>query len=159
MPAAGPAPCAVDSSVEVDSVTARTITVAGGGDEALRLGALEWSGSGPLLLLMHATSFCADVWGPAWSSARAAGLATTGATTWGRLVDDLFSEHVEPKLIQPVFITDYPVELSPLAKRSSARRRRAATASSPPASTGSSSNIHRSSGRAKRIRAPFSGGS
>ena len=79
MPAAGPAPCAVDSSVEVDSVTARTITVAGGGDEALRLGALEWSGSGPLLLLVHATSFCAEVWGPAWSSARAAGLAARRA--------------------------------------------------------------------------------
>lgn len=66
---------ALDSSVEVDSVTARTITVGGGADDALRLGALEWPGSGPPLLLVHATSFCADVWGPAWSAARAAGLA------------------------------------------------------------------------------------
>ncbi len=40
------------------------------------------------------------------------------APTWGRLVDDLFSEHVEPHLIQPTFITHYPLELSPLAKRS-----------------------------------------
>ena len=40
------------------------------------------------------------------------------APTWGRLVDDLFSERVEPKLVQPTFITDYPLELSPLAKRS-----------------------------------------
>jgi lysyl-tRNA synthetase class 2 len=36
---------------------------------------------------------------------------------WGKLVDDLLSKEVEPKLIQPTFITDYPVELSPFAKR------------------------------------------
>jgi len=40
------------------------------------------------------------------------------APTWGQLVDHLFSEHVEPKLVQPTFLVDYPVELSPLAKRS-----------------------------------------
>ena len=35
---------------------------------------------------------------------------------WGKLVDELLSKNVEPKLIQPTFITDYPVELSPFAK-------------------------------------------
>ena len=35
---------------------------------------------------------------------------------WGKLVDDLLSKAVEPKLIQPTFITDYPVEMSPFAK-------------------------------------------
>jgi lysyl-tRNA synthetase, class II len=34
----------------------------------------------------------------------------------GRLIDELFGELVEPKLIQPTFITDYPREMSPLAK-------------------------------------------
>ena len=34
----------------------------------------------------------------------------------GKLLDELFKEHVEPKLWDPVFIVDYPRELSPLAK-------------------------------------------
>jgi len=37
--------------------------------------------------------------------------------TWGKLVDELLKELVEPHLIQPTFITDYPIEISPLAKR------------------------------------------
>jgi lysyl-tRNA synthetase class 2 len=35
----------------------------------------------------------------------------------GRLIDELISTFVEPKLIQPTFLMDYPVEMSPLAKR------------------------------------------
>jgi lysyl-tRNA synthetase, class II len=34
----------------------------------------------------------------------------------GKLIDELFGALVEPKLIQPTFITDYPREMSPLAK-------------------------------------------
>jgi lysyl-tRNA synthetase class 2 len=51
---------------------------------------------------------------------REAGLDPGDAPTWGVLVDDLFSEHVEPELLQPTFVTDHPVEISPLAKRSAA---------------------------------------
>ncbi|WNJ19325.1 lysine--tRNA ligase [Pontibacter sp. G13] len=35
----------------------------------------------------------------------------------GKLIDEIFGETVEHKLIQPTFITDYPVEMSPLAKK------------------------------------------
>ena len=37
--------------------------------------------------------------------------------TWGKLVDHLLSKYVEPNLIQPTFITDYPRDISPFAKR------------------------------------------
>ena len=36
---------------------------------------------------------------------------------WGKLVDGLLSKAVEPELREPTFILDYPVELSPFAKR------------------------------------------
>jgi lysyl-tRNA synthetase class 2 len=35
----------------------------------------------------------------------------------GKLLDEIFSETVEPTLVQPTFVVDYPVELSPLAKK------------------------------------------
>jgi lysyl-tRNA synthetase class 2 len=35
---------------------------------------------------------------------------------WGQILDKIFEEKVEPNLIQPVHIIDYPREISPLAK-------------------------------------------
>lgn len=45
------------------------------------------------------------------------GLKIDRQPTWGKLVDEILSEYVEPSLIQPTFIIDYPLEISPLAKR------------------------------------------
>ncbi len=45
-----------------------------------------------------------------------AGIAIDPSWSWGKLVDELLSIFVEPKLIQPTFVVDYPLELSPLAR-------------------------------------------
>jgi lysyl-tRNA synthetase class 2 len=47
---------------------------------------------------------------------RARGLAVPEDDSWPQLVDELLSKYVEPTLIQPTFLFDYPIELSPLAK-------------------------------------------
>jgi lysyl-tRNA synthetase class 2 len=49
--------------------------------------------------------------------AAALGREPEDAEGWGKLVDDVFSKRVEPELVQPTFVMDYPVELSPFAKR------------------------------------------
>ena len=36
---------------------------------------------------------------------------------YGKIVDEVMSEKVQPNLIQPTFLYDYPLEISPLAKR------------------------------------------
>jgi len=45
------------------------------------------------------------------------GVDVSQHTSWGGLLDKLISSRVEPNLIQPCFLLDYPVEMSPLAKR------------------------------------------
>ena len=41
-------------------------------------------------------------------------------SSWASMIDKVISDKVEPNLIQPTFLIDYPVEMSPLAKRKSA---------------------------------------
>jgi lysyl-tRNA synthetase, class II len=48
--------------------------------------------------------------------AAAMGTEPDPAEGWGKLVDGLLSKSVEPELMQPTFVLDYPVELSPFAK-------------------------------------------
>ncbi len=48
---------------------------------------------------------------------RAEGIDIPEGSSLGKILDEIFKEKVEPLLIQPTFITDHPVELSPLAKR------------------------------------------
>ncbi|MFH2032865.1 MAG: lysine--tRNA ligase [Bacteroidota bacterium] len=45
------------------------------------------------------------------------GIDLKGGESKGKLIDELFELTVQHKLIQPTFITDYPIELSPLAKK------------------------------------------
>jgi lysyl-tRNA synthetase class 2 len=48
---------------------------------------------------------------------REIGLGKDASKGRGKLIDELLATLVEPRLLQPTFVLDYPVELSPLAKR------------------------------------------
>lgn len=52
--------------------------------------------------------------------AEQAGVAMGAGATWGDAVVAVFEARVEPALIGPLFITEHPVEISPLAKRKAA---------------------------------------
>jgi lysyl-tRNA synthetase class 2 len=54
---------------------------------------------------------------PLQTAIRQAGLRVELKPSWGKQVDELFSTYVQPRLIQPTFVVDHPVPLSPLAKR------------------------------------------
>jgi lysyl-tRNA synthetase class 2 len=45
------------------------------------------------------------------------GVETDPSMGKGKLIDEIFGETTEPRLLQPTFIMDYPVEMSPLSKK------------------------------------------
>jgi lysyl-tRNA synthetase, class II len=47
----------------------------------------------------------------------AAGVDTSADKTWAQLVDHAYAHFVEPKLIQPTFVHDWPIETSPFARK------------------------------------------
>jgi len=49
--------------------------------------------------------------------ARKLGAKITGGEPLGKLLNEMFEVLVEPKLIQPTFVTDYPTDISPLSKK------------------------------------------
>jgi len=54
---------------------------------------------------------------PLQTAIRSAGLHVEAQPSWAKQVDELFSAYVQPLLVQPTFVIDHPVVLSPLAKK------------------------------------------
>jgi lysyl-tRNA synthetase, class II len=46
----------------------------------------------------------------------AAGVDTSHDKTWAQLVDHAYSHFVEPELVEPTFVVDWPIEMSPFAR-------------------------------------------
>ncbi|MBR1747259.1 MAG: lysine--tRNA ligase [Clostridia bacterium] len=57
------------------------------------------------------------------AQAKKIGVEIDDGESWGKALYEVFDQKVEEKLIQPIFIIDYPVEVSPLAKRKPSDKR------------------------------------
>ena len=52
-----------------------------------------------------------------WDECQQLGLKVSPQPSWGKLVDELLGEYVEPTIVQPTFIHTFPVDISPLSKQ------------------------------------------
>jgi lysyl-tRNA synthetase class 2 len=52
-----------------------------------------------------------------WEECQSLGLEVSPQPTWGKLVDELLGEYVEPTITNPAFIHTYPLDISPLSKQ------------------------------------------
>jgi lysyl-tRNA synthetase class 2 len=52
-----------------------------------------------------------------WEVCQSRGLEVSPQPTWGKLVEELLGEYVEPAIVNPAFIHTYPFDISPLAKQ------------------------------------------
>ena len=86
-----------------------TIELEGAWPRIPMLGAIE------ALSGIEATRLCS--FEEARSAAQARGVDVSRDSSLGEVVNKLFDHFVEPTLIQPTFITDFPVDISPLAKK------------------------------------------
>ncbi len=50
-------------------------------------------------------------------AARGIGVEVANSASWGQCLNAVFEERVEATLVQPTFVVDYPIEISPLARR------------------------------------------
>jgi lysyl-tRNA synthetase class 2 len=89
------------------------------GDQVIDLGA-RWRRTTYRQLLLDETGIDYAAY-PDAASLRAValdhGVHVDERASWGKVLDEVMSTLVEPKLVQPTFIFDYPAEFSPLAKR------------------------------------------
>jgi lysyl-tRNA synthetase class 2 len=53
-----------------------------------------------------------------WDECQKLGLNVSPQPSWGKLVDELLGEYVEPTIVNPTFIHTFPFDISPLSKQS-----------------------------------------
>ena len=52
-----------------------------------------------------------------WAACQERNLEVSPQATWGKLVDELLGEYLEPTIVDPTFIHTFPLDISPLAKQ------------------------------------------